>query len=46
VFHWLADSTIDELFDKYAVDDAITFAAFKRLVRYLHATHACAQRLL
>ena len=33
VFHWLATSTIDELFDKYAEDEAITFEAFKRLVR-------------
>ena len=33
VFHWLATSTIDELFEKYAKEDAITFEAFKRLVR-------------
>jgi hypothetical protein len=32
VFHWLATSTIDELFDKYAEGNAITFASFKRLV--------------
>jgi hypothetical protein len=34
LFHWLADATIDELFDKYADSqaEALTFESFKLLV--------------
>lgn len=37
IFHWLADTTIDELFDQYADGEqqALTFESFKRLVRFL-----------